>query len=397
MANSIHTARWLNQVADQGWEIYLFPSYDNFPVHPLIRANGSVTVHAPWSRFSAVLYRMKLNWVAKIFTVLRGAITRKINPGYYPKRLQRYIKKTDPLLIHSMETQGAGYLVSEVKPLFKREQFPVWWHTNWGSDIFLFGRLQQHKQRIQAVLRQCDFYSCECNRDIRLAREFGFAGQTFPVYPNTGGFDLEALQNIRRNATPTSMRKTIMLKGYQGWAGRALAGLRALERCADVLKGYRLVIYSNTAAADIQIAAELFSVSTGVPVELMPENSGNIEILKKHSEARISIGLSISDSISISLLESMAMGSFPVQSDTSSANEWIVDNETGFIVPPEDPEIIEQALRKALANDDMVDKAATKNWNTIAEKAEYNNLKKMTIGSYKEVSEFARSRKINHK
>ena len=34
-----------------------------------------------------------------------------------------------------------------------------------------------------------------------------------------------------------------MLKGYQGWAGRALVALEAMEACADVLKEYEIVVY----------------------------------------------------------------------------------------------------------------------------------------------------------
>ena len=44
------------------------------------------------------------------------------------------------------------------------------------------------------------------------------------------------------------------------------------------------------------------------------------EILEMHSKSRISIALSLSDGLPSSFLESMAMGSFPIQSDTSVAN-----------------------------------------------------------------------------
>ncbi|MBW1897870.1 MAG: glycosyl transferase family 1, partial [Deltaproteobacteria bacterium] len=103
-----------------------------------------------------------------------------------------------------------------------------------------------------------------------------------------------------------------MLKGYQGWAGRALVGLRALERCADILAGYEIVIYS--ASKEVLIAAELFSKSTGVQTTIIPEGTPHHEVLKLHGKARISIGLSISDAISTSLLEAVVMGSFPIQS-----------------------------------------------------------------------------------
>ncbi|MCK7479362.1 MAG: hypothetical protein M0C28_19910 [Candidatus Moduliflexus flocculans] len=65
----------------------------------------------------------------------------------------------------------------------------------------------------------------------------------------------------------------------------------------------------------------------------------------------------------------MVMGTFPHQSNTSSADEWIVDGRTGFIVPPEDPEQIAQAIRKAVAEDELVDNAAHINAQTAHERA----------------------------
>ena len=37
MINSIHTARWLSYIEDEGWEIILFPTNSFVAVHPLIK------------------------------------------------------------------------------------------------------------------------------------------------------------------------------------------------------------------------------------------------------------------------------------------------------------------------------------------------------------------------
>jgi glycosyltransferase involved in cell wall biosynthesis len=223
-----------------------------------------------------------------------------------------------------------------------------------------------------------------------LARQFGFKGFELPIYPNIGGLELEKLTYIRNSAKIPSRRNLIMLKGYQGLTGRALVGLRALARCRDLSGKYTIVIYSNTDALDIRTAAELFSKEYKIKVVLLPINTDNNEILKYHSMARISIGLSISDSISISVLEAMAMGSFPIQSYTSAADEWIIDGETGMLVPPEDPDIIELAIRKALLDDELVDKAEKINWETVKSKLNYNDLKKKTIESYQIVYDYSK-------
>ena len=97
------------------------------------------------------------------------------------------------------------------------------------------------------------------------------------------------------------------------------------------------------------------------------------------------MGLSITDAISTSLLEAMVMGSFPIQSDTSCAGEWFKNGQTGILVNPEDPEDVEKALRKALADDDLVNRAAKLNYDMLFERLEYSKIKNKVINIYKDV------------
>jgi hypothetical protein len=382
-SGSIHTRRWMQQISEQGWKLYLFPSHDTLWIDPDFH---TPVYCVPFFFLYRLLHRAGMQ---RLFGVMYRAyqiLLQKMNPDYYDRRLARYINRIRPDLIHSLETQGSGYLVSRVrKKYFTSKKFPVWWHTNWGSDIALFGRIREHKPLIREVLENCNYYSCECERDVQLAKDFGFSGITFPVYPNTGGFDPYLLDAIAAEAAPPSKRRIIMLKGYQGWAGRALNGMRALARCSDLLKGYEIVVYTNTAAEDIRIAAALLSADTGIPVRLLPGNSAHADILRSHSQARISIGLSMGDGISTSLLEAMAMGSFPVQSYTACTAGWMEDGVTGMLVAPEDTDQIEQALRKVLQDDELVDHAAHINRNTIREKADFTKLKQLTIQSYQNI------------
>src|SRR5262249_13105764 len=161
----------------------------------------------------------------------------------------------------------------------------------------------------------CDFYSCECHRDVELARRFGFRGTVLPVYPVSGGFDLDYVTGLRTPG-PTSKRRLIVLKGYQHFAGRALTGLAALRMCAADLHGFRVAIYK--AVPEVEMAAELFTHDTGIPVDIVPPCSHD-DMLRLFGRARAYVGLSISDGISTSLLEAMAMGAFPIQSFTACA------------------------------------------------------------------------------
>jgi hypothetical protein len=382
MAESIHTARWINQLKDQGWSIYIFPSRDHQALH---HGLDGVNICVPFfSLFKWLDQRGLGRYYSFIYARLSYLIVKK-SPDYYAKRLNRYIKSIKPDIIHSMETQGGGFLVAKVKCEYKHTHFPIWWHTNWGSDIFLLGRLPLQKPLIRRVMENCNYYSCECKRDIGLALEFGYQGIVFDPYPNTGGFQQELIDEFRSNTVPASLRKVIMVKGYQGWAGRALVALRALERCADILSDYTIIIYSNVSGVDIEIASTLLSQNAGIEVKILPANTGHHEIMRYHSMARTSIGLSIGDAISTSLLEAMAMGSFPIQSCTACATEWIADGISGLIVSPDDTEVLEKAIRRALSDDILVNSASEINYAKIVKDANFELLKAKTIQAYKKI------------
>jgi hypothetical protein len=383
MPESVHTARWVSQTADLPGKRHLCPSNDCGVTNNELR-NITVhhTFHSGWEGLDKSVTLKGLPLFSEF--VSRGAmvVMDKLHPDNAVLRLVRLINRLKPDIIHSLEFQHSAYLTLEAKKRLGKK-FPPWIVTNWGSDIYLFGRLPEHEVKIRDVLANADYYSCECRRDVCLAEAYGFKGKILPVFPNTGGFDLTDVAKLKVPGA-VSGRRTIMLKGYQHWAGRALAGLRALERCADVLAGYTVTIYS--ASPDVEIAARLFQKSTGVPIVIVPKNTPHREILALHGTARISMGLCISDAISTSLLEALVMGSFPIQSWTACADEWIENGKTGLLVPPEDPDSVELAIRRALTDDDMVDRAADVNWRTALERLDHNLVKQKVIELYATVS-----------
>jgi len=383
MSNSVHTTRWIDQIADCGWDLHLFPSMDVGATHADLR---NVTVHHSFYGGKEAPHpstrRRGINLGFHPAAYVARKAMQYAYPSYRARGLARLIRRLRPDIIHTLEFQHAGYMTLEARKALGGA-FPAWIATNWGSDIYLFGRLPAHQERIRSILAQCDYYSCECRRDVELAQSMGLRGEVLPVLPNTGGFDLAAAESLRAPG-PTSQRRIIMLKGYQHWAGRGLVGVRALERCADLLGGYEVVVYSAT--EDVRLAAELFAAKTGVKTSVMAGGVPHREILACHGRARVSIGLSISDAISTSFLEAMLMGSFPVQSDTSCACEWATHGETTLLVPPEDPDRIEVALRRALTDDALVDSAAAQNWQTAKARLDQGVVKPQAIEIYRRIA-----------
>ncbi len=386
---SIHAARWINQVADQGWDLHMFSAYEA-PLHADFR---NLTAYGlkryPVPKDSGI--RQRALWPLPVAGEHVRMLGARLSPRWSSRAawLARVVAFLKPDLVHSLEFQEAGYLTLEARKIhqafrFYGGRFPRWAVSNWGSDIYLYGPLAGHRERVEAILRSCDYYACECHRDVQLARQYGFRGQTLPVLPIAGGFDLERMRQYRQPG-PVSSRRVVALKGYQHWAGRALVGLQAIERCADVLKagGYTLALY--LANEDVRIAAERMAARAGLQLEIVPDGSHE-EVLRLHGRARVSVGLSISDGLSTSALEAIVMGAFPVQSDTSCLTELVRDREGVLMVPAEEPEQVAAAIRRALTDDALVDRAAELNTRVVNTRLDHKLIRRQVVSMYERIA-----------
>jgi glycosyltransferase involved in cell wall biosynthesis len=380
MSHTVHTARWIAQLEGQGFDIHLFAVGHGAP-HPELRG---VTLHpllsAP-TRPDRNLKQTGLSWPFRrglSFSV--NALETKL-PSLAPaRRLARLIRHLKPTLIHVLHMQHAGYLTLSALSQLKASEIPRVAYSSWGSDMYYYGNKLDHAPKIRAFLARADFYIADCKRDVKLAQEFGFRGQTMGVFPVGGGYDL-AKERRGVSAGASSARRVIALKGYHQdtWAGRALVGLHAIMLCSELLTGYEIAIFSAT--PNTRYAAEFVARVTGLNISILPDLSHE-EMLKLMGRSRASLGLSITDGTPNAMLEAMIMGALPIQSDTVSTAEWITDGENGLLVPAEDAVAVAAALRRALTDDALIDRASRLNEALTTERLAREDLREQVLDVY---------------
>jgi glycosyltransferase involved in cell wall biosynthesis len=197
-----------------------------------------------------------------------------------------------------------------------------------------------------------------------------------PVIPNSGGINLD---EIPKDSPPPSQRRKIMIKGYTGFVGQALTAIKACELAAEHLREYEIVIYS--ASLKSRFRALKLRHLHGIKVTILKKRTPHNQMLKHFSEARVYIGISLSDGISTSLLEAMATGCYPIQTHTSCAAEWISET-SGTIVDTFDPIELCAALRLALASNQKVDEARLTNRQKILISASSSNIREIARTFY---------------
>jgi glycosyltransferase involved in cell wall biosynthesis len=365
MADSVHLARWLSQFIDQPIDFTLFPSSPHRHIHPKLKN----LISSASQQMTVTLKPPSMRWLALPLT----ALDIPFNNFFRSQLLRRLITKQKFDLIHVLELQHAGYLLLGTK---LAPNLPKVFITNWGSDIYWFQQFPKHKQKIVQLLNIASFYSAECHRDINIVRQLGYTGKTMPVIPNSGGINLE---EIPKDSLPPSQRKKIMIKGYTGFVGQALVALKACELAAHHLKGYEVVIYS--ASLKTRLRAIKLRNFHQIRVTILKKRIPHHEMLKHFSEARVYIGISLSDGISTSLLEAMATGCYPIQTDTSCANEWLTSNSSS-IVSSSSIELISKALESALCDDRLVDEISEINLKTIDNLASIQYVRTVALDFY---------------
>jgi glycosyltransferase involved in cell wall biosynthesis len=174
-----------------------------------------------------------------------------------------------------------------------------------------------------------------------------------------------------------------MLKGYEGWAGRALDALRALGMIADQLTDYEVIVYAASPAVEKEVTALRRRGTLRIRVRpRMPHR----DLLALFGRARISLGVNATDGVPNAMLEAMTMGSFPIQSDTESTAEWIADGQNGLLVESGNPEGIAVAIQRALVDDALVDRAAELNHSMIRERLDIGVVLPKVIEMYRRVA-----------
>jgi glycosyltransferase involved in cell wall biosynthesis len=349
MLDSIHLARWLKQFSESEIDFVLFPSTPHRRIHgqikSLIKGTGLATyIIVPGMKMLALPLT-----IADLF--LANRIRGKI--------LQLLINKSryEFDVIHSHETQHAGYL-TEIA-IRNSQRKPNHILSIWGSDLYWFKQFKKHRTKIQSVLQNTNQLILECHRDVVLANELGYKGNEPILISASGGFGVDEIE-LGSKSLRTSDRKTILVKGYLGFVGRADVALSAIKEIYAELDGYRVVVYSTDFRTRRII--DTLKRDTGLAIQSYKKHQLNhTSMLALFRESRIHIGISASDGMPGSLREAMLNGCIPIQSDTSCANEWFTDKKDGFLVTLNSNSGIVNAIRKCISDDAWVDRAAIKN------------------------------------
>ena len=372
--NSIHFQRWTDQLKDSGHEVFWFN----------VRDGG---------------YSENLSWVKQItgwklkYPNLKGRL-------FIKKRLPWLYKKLSFLIEHSTEAAFEKTLL-EIKPdvvhsfvlyvscapilkVMNNHPNIKWIYSSWGSDLFYFQHQPGYLKDIKRVLPRVNYLFTDCNRDVELAKKYGFNGEVLGVFPGGGGYAINAFEEFIQ---PLKKRKIILVKGYQGRSGRAIPVLRALEKLSEKIKDYQIVVFGTDEEVDVFIKKSTLR-KHNLKIYKKSNVLSHIEVIKLMGQALIYIGNSNSDGMPNTLLEAIIMGAFPIQSNPGGATEDIIQHKkNGLLIQDcNDVEAIFKLIDLGISNPDLIEEAFKINQENVKLKLNRNKIAKEVILKYNSIN-----------
>ena len=351
MSESPHLQTWIQGIAQAGVasKLWLFPS--DLPKQRHHNSNINVR-EFPYINFG---------YLTKIVFKVLDVITNRHWRSYF---LYREINRIKPTHLHFHETQHGAYLYNSISSHPKNTFQGKIILSTWGSDLIHYATLENHRLRIQKVLSWVDLLTSERLEDFDIAVEHGFTGNFFaPIYTTVGN------RNSNIKLSQSSQRTLVLVKGYEDNHGRALNALASIEIVAAQMDLSKFNFRIFSASKSVKRKVKGMRKTLDLNIKVLPKMPKH-EFLNYYKEARVYLGLAISDGLSTSMVEAMSFGSFPIQSSNSSAPEFLINGVTGGVVDPYDIAGTAAQLMEALRNDELVDQAAIANFQTI--RAKYN-------------------------
>jgi glycosyltransferase involved in cell wall biosynthesis len=210
-----------------------------------------------------------------------------------------------------------------------------------GSDVLLVAGLR--KLLAVRALRAAALVVANGEYLASRARDLDPSLRVEPLY-------LTVDTDLFKPAAPANGRRIICTRGFLPVYNNAylIDGLAAM--------GDR--VPSDVTVTFVAPGPDLTEVSTMADSLLAPEvrrrvrflnGLGRTELVKELQQSDVYVSLSRSDGTSLSLLEALATGIFPVLSDLPQNREWVTEEErNGVLVPFDQPPVLADALRRSL-------------------------------------------------
>lgn len=294
---------------------------------------------------------------------LRNKIRHWLGPLTIPRAAQRLrgiAERIQPDLVHAMRIPYEGMLAANAGlrvPLIV---------STWGNDFTLHApSTPLMRQHTRWTMLAADALHADCERDIRLAHEWGLdPAKPTLVAPGNGGIRTDI---FFPPAQPVENPLIFNPRGFRAYI-RNDTFFKSIPLVLEQIPTARFICASMAGQPEALDWLKKLGIENSVELLApLPQN----ELAEIYRRAMILVSPSAHDGTPNSLLEGLASGCFPVAGDLESIREWIQDGVNGLLVDSGDPSALAEAIIRAIKNKDLRGRAASHNQSLIAKRTGY--------------------------
>jgi glycosyltransferase involved in cell wall biosynthesis len=243
----------------------------------------------------------------------------------------------------------------------------VWVLSTWGSDVMTDpDKSAFHRWRAGFVLRSAPWVTSDAQVLTERIRAFGVAQDRILTFPY--GVD-------DRLFHPAAALPAL---GPRIVSNRKLDTLYRVDTVIDAFAGVRealpdaalTVAGDGTERAALALRAERSTASSSITFVGALDHARMPALLREH---HLYVSASPQDTTSVSLLEAMACGVFPVVTDIPANREWIVDGENGRLVPAGQATRLAVTIIDSWRDSELRERARRRNLEIIAARGRWEN------------------------
>ncbi len=361
---------WIDYFLRQGDDVHLVSS---FPCSPPAGLTSFWVIPVAFSSAKAAspateAWEIGSGWLwGGRLVKLRTVVRQWLGPLTLPRaarRLAPLITALQPDLIHAMRIPYEGMLAALV--LAHLNTPPPLLVSVWGNDFTLHARANPWMSVLtRRTLNAAAALHTDCQRDLRLAHEWGFARQKpSVVLPGAGGLQLDVFKPPMLNR---SANLVVNPRGIRAYV-RNDTFFQAAAILHQAHPEIRFVCPNM--AGERQALRWIEQLGLRDCVDLLPKLSRG-EMAQIFQRANLVTSITTHDGTPNSLLEALACACFPIAGNIEALREWITPGVNGFLVDPGDPKALAAAILQALDDPDLRLRAAVINERLVRERAEY--------------------------
>jgi glycosyltransferase involved in cell wall biosynthesis len=299
-----------------------------------------------------------------------GARQRIRVPGFIPDliryplavpRVESIVGEFEPDIVNAHFVPNYGVIAAMTG-------FEPWVLSTWGSDILTVpDKTIFHMERTRHVIRRATYITSDAEVMSRRIVDLGAHPDrviTFPFGVDRARFSPTPEDTPVRGLRVLSNRKMEEVYGID-------VLVAAFARVRETVPDARLTL-AGSGSKQGALRKQVVGLDIGDAVRF-PGEIAHINVPALLRDHNLFVSIARSDTTSVSLLEAMACGLFPIVSDIPANREWIEHGTNGLVVPLADAAALAMAITDAWKNPALRADAAKRNADLVEARADWSS------------------------